>query len=135
MFRQGLLTIFFISLFCTASFAANDESTLKQGKVLYDNACSACHSPKKANGLRAPAAFDVAAWKALREKAVAAVKAGEYKSVDAYFLRQIKIGRGLMHHGGLCRETSDVKKTIHCNDADYLAAIEYMSHSCDAKSC
>ncbi len=135
MLKQGLLTIFFFSLFCTASFAAADKPTLKQGKLLYDSACSACHSPKKAKGLRAPAAFDLATWKALRKKALAAVEAGEFKSVDAYFLRQIKIGRGLMHHGGLCRESSDVKKSIRCNDADYLAAIEYMSHSCDAKSC
>ncbi len=100
------------------------------GETLYNKACSNCHESSKAKGMGAPAAFDPVAWEAQIKKAKMAIaKEDKFKTVDDYFLYQIRIGRGLMHHGGLCKETKALSKDIDCSDKAYLAAIAYMSQS------
>lgn len=101
---------------------------LDQGKALYKAACSNCHAPDKARGLKAPPAFNRAVWQAIKTKAAVQVKSDKrFKTVDDYLLYQIKIGRGLMHHGGLCKETQVGKTKVSCEDTVYLEAIQYMS--------
>jgi hypothetical protein len=119
-----------ISLFAlTQAFATvpGDASTSNGvGKRVYEFACSNCHAPKAAKVMRAPAAFDAAAWKSrvAQAKKIVAEQPNRFKNVDAYFLHQVKIGRGLMHHGGLCFETQKTNKD--CSDSALMEAIYYM---------
>ncbi len=99
------------------------------GVLLYQQACQICHSPERAKAIKSPAAFNEAAWAkrfALAKKEVGQNK--RFKSVNAYLLHQIRIGKGLMHHGGLCKETNAIYQNVNCSDKAYLQAIQYMSH-------
>ncbi len=96
------------------------------GKRLYNQACANCHAPDKASAIKAPPAFDEKTWRNIQKNAALAVKNHQFKTIDDYFLYQVKIGRGLMHHGGLCRETKEAINDIDCDNKDYLAAINYM---------
>lgn len=95
------------------------------GKITYNLACKTCHAPTVAVNMGAPMAFDKTAWNARFEKAKAESKSNpeKYKTASDYLLHQIKIGRGLMHHGGLCKENPNAD----CSDEAYLAAIDFMS--------
>jgi cytochrome c5 len=95
------------------------------GKKTYDAACKNCHSPRVAKSMKAPEAFDEAAWK---KPMIAAQKATQndpkkYPSAMSYLLYQVKIGKGLMHHGGLCKE-SGIKQD--CSDDALQKAIHFM---------
>jgi len=110
------------------SLAHAEAKALTRGRALYQAACSTCHAPDKARGLKAPPAFNRAAWQAIKTKAAVQVKVDtRFQTVDDYLLHQIKIGRGLMHHGGLCKETQVIKAKVSCDDKAYLEAIDYMS--------
>lgn len=106
----------------TGVFASN------QGKEVYQMACQNCHSPKLAEGLNAPAAFDRKAWQARFTKAEEEAKKNpsRYKSAMDYLLSEVKIGKGLMAHGGLCKEANVANK--NCSDEALIDAINYMSH-------
>lgn len=119
-----ILALTFIAI---NAWAKTDD---KQGQLLYKYACSTCHAPKKAKGLGAPAAFDKAAWETRIAKATKAVKeTHRFKTVDDYFLYHIQLGKGLMHHGGLCKESQLKHKELACDEAGYLSAIKYMRGS------
>lgn len=102
---------------------------LMQGVALYQAACSVCHAPEKAKAIKAPAAFDALAWQQRFKQAKKEAKDNfKFKTAADYFLYQIHIGKGLMHHGGLCNESKAAHPNLDCSDASYLQAIEYMSH-------
>ncbi|HEN5610730.1 TPA: cytochrome C, partial [Legionella pneumophila] len=48
----------------------------------------------------------------------------QFESAMDYLLYNVKVGKGLMHHGGLCKE-ADVPNT-DCSDEALIAAINYM---------
>ncbi len=112
-------------LFLSALHATSFADDL--GKKTYELSCQNCHSPKLAKGIKAPAAFNKKEWDA-RFK-LAAIKAKKkpdrFKSPMDYLLYSVTIGKGLMHHGGLCNESDAVNKD--CSDQALIAAINYMS--------
>jgi cytochrome c5 len=97
------------------------------GKTTYEIACQNCHAPKVAVGLKAPAAFDKKAWNARFKHADLEAKNNptQFKSTMAYLLYSVTIGKGLMHHGGLCKEADIPNK--NCSDEALIQAIHYMS--------
>lgn len=100
----------------------------EQGQLLYKYACSTCHAANKAKGLGAPEAFDKKAWANRIANAKKIVESTHrFKTVDDYFLYHIQLGKGLMHHGGLCNESKIKHKEMVCDEASYLAAIAYMT--------
>lgn len=117
-----------LSLLClsTSLFA---EKTPSRGVLLYEQACQLCHSPERSTSIKSPAAFNDKAWAKRFSAAKKEVGPGKrFKTVNQYLLHQIRIGRGLMHHGGLCKETNAIYQNVDCSDKAYLEAIEYMSH-------
>jgi cytochrome c5 len=97
------------------------------GKTTYETACQNCHAPNLAVGLKAPAAFDKKAWDARFKNADLEAKKqpARYKNAMAYLLHSVTIGKGLMHHGGLCKEADIPNKD--CSDEALTKAINYMS--------
>ncbi|KTD64112.1 hypothetical protein [Legionella spiritensis] len=97
------------------------------GKITYKEACSRCHAPQLAMALKAPAAFDKKAWNIrFKEAAVESDNNPEqFKTPMDYFLYNVKIGKGLMHHKGLCKESGLPDK--YCTDEALTQAILYMS--------
>lgn len=122
------IRLFLLSCFLVSPvFASNHHNNM--GEDLYVNACKTCHAADKATAIGAPVAFDKAAWKKrLAEAKQQAKQDARFKDKYAYLLYQVKIGKGLMHHGGLCLEAKPPKR--NCTDDAYIAAIKYMS---DAK--
>jgi cytochrome c5 len=113
-----------ILLLPSSLLAATTQAEL--GAKIYNDACSKCHAPKLAMALKAPAAFDKAAWKQRLDNAeVMAKKDDRFADGISYLIYQVKIGKGLMHHGGLCLESPN--ETKNCSDEAYRAAIGYMS--------
>lgn len=97
------------------------------GKTTYEIACQNCHAPQLAVGLKAPAAFDKKAWNARFKNAEFKAKnnPARFKNEMAYLLYSVTIGKGLMHHGGLCKE-ADIPNS-NCSDEALIQAINYMS--------
>ena len=114
-------------LFSAAICYASDD--VNPGKLLYTQACSVCHAPQFAKGMKAPAAFDAKAWQSRIEQASQESKDNpkKYPAAMDYLLEQVKLGKGLMHHGGLCKES--IVDTSLCNDKNFKQAILYMSES------
>lgn len=113
--------VLFLSAMQAASFADD------LGKKTYEIACQNCHSPSLAKGIHAPAAFNKKEWDERFE--MAAIKAKQkperFKSPMDYLLYSVTIGKGLMHHGGLCNESDVANKD--CSEQALIAAINYMS--------
>jgi cytochrome c5 len=105
----------------------NSLANTDLGRETYELTCAHCHSAELAKGVHAPAAFDTQAWRTHIEQAEQAVQADpeQFPSIQAYLLYQIKAGKGLMSHGGLCFTTDSPR--LHCSDEALLAAIRYMS--------
>lgn len=99
------------------------------GQTTYEIACKNCHAPQLASGLHAPAAFDKKAWAVRFEhaKIEAEKKPARFKSAMDYLLYSVQIGKGLMHHGGLCNE-ADMPGT-QCSNEALIQAIRYMSQN------
>lgn len=97
------------------------------GQTTYDIACKTCHAPTLAPAIKAPAAFDEKAWKERFDKASLEAKnnPSQFKTAMDFLVYNVKMGKGLMHHGGLCNEASEAKK--NCSDEAFVKAIEYMS--------
>ena len=97
------------------------------GKATYKMACSHCHAPTLAKGMGAPAAFDKKAWAERFKNAKMEVKKNphRYKTSLDYLLSSVIHGKNLMHHGGLCHESTDPDK--NCSNTAYIQAIQYMS--------
>lgn len=97
------------------------------GKTTYEIACQNCHAPQLAEGLKAPAAFDKKAWDARFKHAEleAKNKPTQFKNAMAYLLSSVTLGKGLMHHGGLCKEADTANQ--NCSDEAFIQAIRYMS--------
>lgn len=95
------------------------------GQKTYEAACQNCHAPNLAGGVKAPAAFDEKAWGTVFERAAVKVKENpsQFKTPMDYLLYNVKIGKGLMHHNGLCNESV----TTNCSDDALTQAILYMS--------
>ncbi|KTD82240.1 c-type cytochrome [Legionella waltersii] len=112
------LMAFFVSL----SALADDL-----GKNTYELACKNCHAPNLSPAIKSPAAFDKKAWKTRFEQANQEAKTNpkQFKTGMDYLLYSVKIGKGLMHHGGLCKESED--PNVDCSDKALIAAIMYMS--------
>lgn len=96
------------------------------GKYTYEIACQNCHAPKLAKSIKAPAAFDKKTWKLRFKQAKIEAKnnPSQFETPMDYLLYSVKIGKGLMHHGGLCKE-ANIPNT-NCSDDALIAAINYM---------
>lgn len=118
--RKSLLA----SLVLVSSYCFADTPS---GQKLFESACKNCHSAKVASGIQAPPAHDLDAWKARLEKANAEAKAhpDKYKDGFDYLIQHVMRGKGLMHHGGLCKES--IKHPEDCTPEAYRAAIQFMS--------
>lgn len=99
------------------------------GKTTYQIACQNCHAPQLAKGIKAPAAFNKKAWGIRFKNAEmeARKNPARYKTAMDYLLYSVKIGKGLMHHSGLCNE-SDVPNK-NCSDEALIQAIHYMAQN------
>lgn len=118
--REFLFAV--LALVSTSIFAETPS-----GKSIFESACKNCHAPKVASGIQAPPAHDLKAWKARFKIANAEAKAhpDKYKDGFDYLIQHVTQGKGLMHHGGLCKES--LKNPEECTPEAYRAAIEYMS--------
>ena len=125
MLRITLAVLF--SVFSSTGFCEPANSTPPSGESLYNKACIVCHSPKVAKAMGAPAAHDTKAWsiRIKNAKKTAAKNPDFYADKYEYLSYQVRIGKGLMHHGGLCLEMRDVNE--ECSNEAYTAAIKYMS--------
>lgn len=112
---------FILLLIGSYSFAA------ELGEKTYNISCANCHADKVAKSIGAPPAFSKKQWRKRYKNAKVASKDNpeKYKSATDYLLQQVKKGKGLMHHGGLCNESHHKDKD--CSDKALIAAIEYMS--------
>lgn len=117
-----ILTICALFVYLNASYA----NAVAKGKALYQAACQNCHRPQVAASMEAPAAFDVKQWDRRFEMASKEVKQhpDRFQSVKQYLLYQVTIGKGLMHHGGLCKETGGIQ--MDCSKDALWDAIMYM---------
>lgn len=117
---KRLLTAILLSALHTVVVANN------LGKTTYEIACQNCHAPQLAGGLKAPAAFDKKAWNARFKNAshMAEKNPAQFNNAMAYLLHSVTIGKGLMHHGGLCNEADVPDK--NCSDEAFIQAINYM---------
>jgi len=97
------------------------------GENTYQIACKNCHSPKLAVAIKAPAAFDTKAWNKRFDNAEQESKSNptQFKTPIDYLVYNVKIGKGLMYHGGLCNESDEPNK--NCSDEAFTQAIYYMS--------
>lgn len=97
------------------------------GKITYETACKNCHAPNLAKAIKSPPAFDEKAWKVRFDKAGIESKnnPSQFKTPLDYLLYSVKIGKGLMYHGGLCKESELPKE--NCTDEAFVGAINYMS--------
>lgn len=110
------------------SLAAEIKVDQDIGKTTYDSACQVCHNPKVSQGLEAPAAFNQQAWSPIIARAEALAKQDpKFDTGMDYLVYQVRIGKGLMHHGGLCLEANQSSEA--CTDEAYKAAIQYMSQA------
>lgn len=99
----------------------------EQGKTTYQLACKNCHAPQLAQAIKAPPAFDKKAWDERFKQAELEVKNDpkQFKTPVDYLLYSVKMGKGLMYHGGLCKEANAGKQ--NCSDDALIKAIHYMS--------
>ncbi|KGP63615.1 cytochrome C [Legionella norrlandica] len=120
MKRNILVTVF---IYVTSNFVFADNL----GKYTYEIACKNCHAPQLAKSIKAPAAFDKKAWKLRFQQAKKEAKNNpiQFQTPMDYLLYSVKIGKGLMHHGGLCKEANIPNN--NCSDDALVAAINYMS--------
>lgn len=97
------------------------------GKATYEMACSHCHAPKLAKRMGSPAAFNKKAWSERFKKAKVESKKNpeRYKTSMDYLLNSVINGKNLMHHGGLCHESTSIQK--NCTRKAFIDAIHYMS--------
>jgi cytochrome c5 len=118
------LNIGYIILLAMVGVVAAEPS--KDALELYSKACSTCHAPEKASALGAPAAFSQTDWAPRMENAAQhSGSSTEFKDAYAYLLDSVKRGRGLMAHGGLCKDNKALQAL--CTDDNYIATIKYMS--------
>lgn len=118
--------LLFMLLFYPLHHAFAENKPEQLGQITYQMACQSCHAPDYAKGLKAPAAFDKKAWQMRITKARQAVKEDErFDNEYQYLVYQVKIGKGLMHHHGLCLEKA--KDKSHCSDEALTQAIKYMA--------
>ncbi len=118
---KNLVLVMLLSVVNTVVLANN------LGKTIYEAACQNCHGPQLAKAINAPAAFDKKAWGKRFKQAKLAVNNNpkQFKTPINYLLYSVTIGKGLMAHGGLCKE-ADVPNKNCSNDA-LIQAIHYMS--------
>lgn len=97
------------------------------GQETYRIACQNCHAPRFASAIGAPPAFNRQAWKKRFKQAAKISKQNPsaYKTPMDYLVYNVKMGKNLMQHGGLCQEADTPKK--NCSTEAYIAAILYMS--------
>lgn len=102
------------------------------GKMTYEITCQNCHAPKLAIGMHAPAAFNKKAWAERFKKAAIESKNNptRYKTAMDYLLYRVSIGKGLMPHGGLCKEADVSNK--NCSNKAIMEAIYYMANNSQA---
>lgn len=119
---KNILLILLIAL--TPPLRANDL-----GKETYELTCKTCHAPPFAEGMHAPAAFDTNAWSIRLKNAEIESKnhPDQFKTAMSYLLYRVSIGKGLMPHGGLCKETDAPNK--NCSDKAIEEAILYMANT------
>jgi len=114
--------LFILLIAFNSSLLANEL-----GKVTYEITCQTCHAPQFAIGMHAPAAFDKKAWAERFKKAAVESKKNpvQFKTAMDYLLYKVAIGKGLMPHGGLCKETDVPHK--NCSEKAIKEAIYYMA--------
>ncbi len=97
------------------------------GKETYEITCQTCHSPLFAEGMHAPAAFNKQVWAVRFKNAEIEAKKNpaEFKTAMDFLLYKASIGKGLMPHGGLCKEADAPRK--NCSDKAIAEAIYYMA--------
>lgn len=99
------------------------------GKQTYEVICKTCHAPQFAKGMHAPTAFDKEAWSIRLKNAEIESKKNpdQFKTAMDYLLYKASIGKGLMPHGGLCKEADVSNK--NCSDKAIKEAIDYMTNT------
>lgn len=77
--------------------------------------------------MHAPAAFNKKAWAIRFQKAAiqSQKNPSQFQTAMDYLLYRVSIGKGLMPHGGLCKEVGAPHK--NCSDEAIAAAINYMA--------
>lgn len=97
------------------------------GKETYETTCKTCHAPIIARGIHAPAAFNKKAWtKRFKKAAIESINnPDKFKTAMDYLLYRVSIGKGLMPHGGLCKEANVLHK--NCSNKAIIEAIYYMA--------
>ena len=98
------------------------------GRNTYEITCKTCHAPPFAKRMHAPAAFDKKAWSIRFNKAEIESKdhPDQFKTAIDYLFYKASIGKGLMPHGGLCKEADVPHK--NCSDKAIKEAIYYMAN-------
>lgn len=98
------------------------------GKETYEVTCKTCHAFPFSKGMHAPAAFDKKAWGIRFNNAEMESKnhPEQFKTAMDYLLYKASIGKGLMPHGGLCKEADVPHK--NCSDKAIKEAIYYMAN-------
>lgn len=121
VFLRCIVGIFFLF---SMPFSVYSEN---QGEKIYQAACRNCHAPNLAQAVKAPSAFDKKVWDARFKAASEEAKKNptRYKDAIHYLLSHLKMGKGLMYHGGLCHESKMSKQD--CSDQSLIDAILYMS--------
>ncbi|MGL5743231.1 MAG: cytochrome C [Legionella sp.] len=119
---KNILSILFLAF--TTPLMASDL-----GKETYEVTCKTCHAPQYAVAIHAPAAFNKKAWANLLKNAEIEAKKhpDQFKTAMDYLLDKASIGKGLMPHGGLCKEADVPHK--NCSDKALIEAISYMANS------
>ncbi|KTC86567.1 c-type cytochrome [Legionella brunensis] len=120
------MKIVWVILLCVVSTVVSADDL---GRTTYEIACQNCHAPKLAKAIKAPAAFDKKAWNIRFKHASIEAKRhpARFKTAIDYLLYSVKLGKGLMHHGGLCNEASIPDK--NCSDEALIQAIHYMAQN------
>jgi cytochrome c5 len=116
--------LFFLLCIINISVFATDL-----GETTYQVACQNCHAPELAKRMNAPAAFDKKAWAIRFKQAKMEAKKNptRFKTEMDYILYRVNIGKGLMPHGGLCKE-SDLPDD-NCSKEALAQAIHYMAQT------
>jgi cytochrome c5 len=116
------IIVFIVLVVVNSSLLANDL-----GKTTYEITCQTCHAPGAAKAMHAPAAFDKKAWSVRFRNAANESKKNpvQFRTAMDYLLYSASIGKGLMPHGGLCKEADMPNK--NCSDKAIIEAINYMA--------
>lgn len=111
-----------LMLFSSSSLYATDL-----GQTIYEKSCQTCHNPSTAPLMLAPTVHNITDWTIRFEIAakIAKENPSQYPDALAVLVASVKNGKGSMIPGGMCQD--DAAPNKKCTNADYAAAIKFMS--------